>query len=284
VDPAAPDPATEPATTEPAATEPATTEPATTEPTTTEPTRTELAAAGLTATDLTAARAELHRFLLRMVDDRRVVGSAGNASVRLDEHTIVVSAGGRLYDELTPDDHPVIDLRTGQQLTGQQLTGPQFPAPHGLRPTSELALHLAVMRSMPDVQAVVHTHSPWAAGWSVARLDLDFVCNENIGPAGERILVTEPYAPPGSTDLADAAVATLRRQPGSRACLLANHGPLTIGASLGQAYLVAQQVEWIAQVSAVARSLGHVHVIPPDHQDAIGATYGFTVARPQDRS
>lgn len=224
-----------------------------------------------------------------MVDDRLVVGSAGNASVRLDEHTIVVSAGGRLYDELEPDDHPVIDLRTGQQITGQQvtgqqITGEQLSSPGGLRPTSELALHLAVMRSMPEVRAVVHTHSPWAAGWSVARLDLDFVCNENIGPAGERILVTEPYAPPGSTDLADAAVATLRRQPGSRACLLANHGPLTIGTTLGQAYLVAQQVEWIAQVSAVARSLGHVHVIPPHHQDAIGATYGFTVARPQDRS
>jgi L-fuculose-phosphate aldolase len=226
------------------------------------------------APDPSAARAELHRTLLRMVDERLVVGSAGNASVRLDDHTIVVSAGGRPYDELAPDDHPVIDLHTGEQIADAG----------GRAPTSELALHLAVLRSMPEVRAVVHTHSPWAAGWSVARLDLDFVCNENIGPAGERILVTEPYAPPGSDGLAEAAVITLRRQPGSRACLLANHGPLTIGSSLAQAFVVAQQVEWIAQVTAVARSLGHVHVIPPDQQDAIGATYGFTVARPQDRA
>jgi L-fuculose-phosphate aldolase len=141
-------------------------------------------------------------------------------------------------------------------------------------------MHAAIYAARPDVNAVVHTHSPCAAGWSVARLDLDFVCNENIGPAGERILVTDPYAPPGSTDLASAAVATLQRQPGSRACLLANHGPLTIGTSLEAAYTVAQQVEWVAQVSFVARAVGRVHVIAPEHQDAIGATYGFSVARP----
>ncbi len=201
-----------------------------------------------------------------MVDDRLVVGSAGNASVRVGDDSLVVSAGGRLSRHLSPTDHPLIDLGTGEVR-------------NGLPPTSELALHLAVMRAFPNVNAVVHTHSPHAAGWSVARLDLDFVCNENIGPAGERILVTDPYAPPGTTALADAAVAAFRRQPGSRACLLANHGPLTIGASLDAAYTVAQQVEWVAQVTFVARSIGHVHVIAPHDQDAIGTTYGFTVAR-----
>lgn len=215
-----------------------------------------------------AARAELHTTLLRMVADRLVVGSAGNASVRIDDGTFVVSAGGRLYDQLAPDDHPLVDLATGE-------------ARDGLPPTSELALHLAVMRAFPHVQAVVHTHSPHAAGFSVARRPLEFVCNENIGAAAERILVTDPYAPPGSQGLADAAVDALRRQPGSRACLLANHGPLTVGASLGDAYLVAQQVEWIAQVTFVAASVGEVHVIPHDQQDAIGATYGVTVARPE---
>ncbi|MFN6119020.1 MAG: class II aldolase/adducin family protein [Actinomycetes bacterium] len=219
--------------------------------------------------DPTEARSAVHDLLSRMVADRLVVGSAGNASVRIDETTIVVSAGGRAVHHLSPDDHPVVDLATGG-ATG------------GLAPTSELALHLAVMRAFPEVGAVVHTHSPYAAGWSVARLDLDFVCNENIGPAGERILVTDPYAPPGTAALAEATVATLRRQPGSRACLLANHGPLAVGPTPEVAYTVAQQVEWIAQVTFVARSVGHVHVIPPADQDGIGTTYGFTVARATD--
>lgn len=206
-----------------------------------------------------------------MVADRLVVGSAGNVSVRVDERTIVVSAGGRAPGELRPTDHPVIDLHDGVVASAG-----------GSRPTSELALHTAVMRALPEVGAVVHTHSPHAAGWSVARLDLEFVCNENIGPAGERILVTDPYAPPGSEALAEAAVATLRRQPGSRACLLANHGPLTLGGSIDEAYTVAQQVEWIAHVSTVARTLGHLHVIPPEQQDAIATTYGFRIARHED--
>ncbi len=220
--------------------------------------------------ELAAARRDLHETLLRMVSDRLVVGSAGNVSVRLGDGSLVVSAGGRLYHHLSPNDHPLIDIDTGEVR-------------NGLPPTSELALHLAVMRAFPEVHSVVHTHSPYAAGWSVARVDLDFVCNENIGAAGERILVTDPYAPPGSTDLAEAAVATLRRQPGSRACLLANHGPLAVGPTLDAAYTIAQQVEWVALVSSVARSVGHVHVIDPAHQDAIGSTYGFTVARQPER-
>jgi len=219
--------------------------------------------------ELAAARRDLHETLLRMVRDRLVVGSAGNVSVRLGDGSLVVSAGGRLYQHLSPNDHPLVDIDTGVVR-------------NGLPPTSELALHLAVMRAFPEVHSVVHTHSPYAAGWSIARLDLDFVCNENIGPAGERILVTDPYAAPGTTDLADATVATLKRQPGSRACLLANHGPLAVGPTLEAAYTIAQQVEWVAHVAFVARSLGPLHVIEPEHQDTIGATYGFTVARQAD--
>lgn len=216
--------------------------------------------------DAATARLEVHEVCLQMVADALVVGSAGNVSRRVDEHHAVVTAAGVPYGLLTPDEHPLVDLRDGSW------SGPR-------RPTSELAVHLAVLRELPEIGAVVHTHSPYAAGFSVARVPLDFVCNENIGPGCERILVTEPYAPPASGALADAVVRTLARQPGSRACLLANHGPVAIGADLDTAYLVARQVEWIAQVTHVARTVGEVHVLSTADQDAIGRSYGFTVAR-----
>ena len=217
------------------------------------------------------ARRAVQATCAHMVADAMVVGSAGNVSVRVDQHRFVVSAGGVAYHRLHPGDHPLVDLRTGTW------TGP-------LAPTSELHLHLALMRARPDVGAVVHTHSPYAAGFSVARLDLEWVCNENIGPRGERILVTSPYAPPGSNDLAIAAVAALDAQPGSRACLLANHGPLAIGDDVDEAYLIARQVEWIAHITHVARSVGTVHVLSAPEQDAIGINYGFAVARPKPRA
>ena len=165
-----------------------------------------------------------------------------------------------------PADHPLVDLRTGEWS-------------HGHAPSGELALHVAIMRDVPDVPAVVHTHSPYATGFAVARQPLEFVCNENIGTASQRILVTDPYAPPGSVELADAAVRTFARQPGSRACLLANHGPVAVGASLDAALLVAMEVEWIAQITFVARSVGPVHVITSEHQDAIARSCGVIVGR-----
>ena len=76
----------------------------------------------------------------------------------------------------------------------------------------------------------------------MARLDLPFICNENILTRDRRVLVTE-YAPPGSADLAEQALATFRRQTGSRAVLLANHGVVAVGTSVEDAYVVAQSVE-----------------------------------------
>jgi L-fuculose-phosphate aldolase len=216
--------------------------------------------------DVAIARREVHDACMRMVADGLVVGSAGNISLRVDEDRAVVTAAGVPYGLLGPEDHPVVDLGDGS-WDGDR------------RPTSELALHVAILRAMPEVRAVVHTHSVHAAGFAVARVPLEFVCNENLGPGCERILVTEPYEPPGSGELADAAVRTLRRQPGSRACLLANHGPVAVGADLESAELVVRQVEWIARVTHVARTAGHVHVLDSAQQDAVGAAYGIDIAR-----
>src|SRR5215218_5688791 len=101
-----------------------------------------------------------------MVADGLVIGSAGNISARVDDDRFVVSAAGVRYEEIGPDDHPVVDRRNGSW---------EGPRP----PTSEIALHTGLMGALPDVGAVVHTHSRYAAAFSVARLDLPFICNEN---------------------------------------------------------------------------------------------------------
>lgn len=218
-----------------------------------------------------AAQQAVHDTCLRMVADRLVVGSAGNVSVRIDAEHIVVSAGGVLYEHLSLADHPIVSLADGSH------DGP-------LKPTSEIALHLKLMRDDPALQAIVHTHSRHAAAFAVARVDLPFICNENIGPQSERIMVTE-YAAPGTFDLGELAAHTFARQPGSRAILLANHGVVALGDSAEQAYITAAQVEWIAEVTYLASTLdptlNNVVVLPEDAQNLIGRNYGFTVARPR---
>lgn len=214
------------------------------------------------------AREAVHAACLQMVVDGLVIGSAGNISVRVDDHRFVVTAAGIPYGRLTPADHPVVDARSGE-----------WDGPHP--PTSEIALHRGVLGAMPDVGALVHTHSRYAAAFAVARLDLPFICNESMATRAERVLVTA-YAPPGSTDLGEQALATMRRQDGSRAVLLANHGVVAIGPSIDDAYLVARSVEWTAEICHLARTLvaagAGETVLDAEVQAAMARSYGITIS------
>ena len=219
--------------------------------------------------EVSAAREAVHAACLRMVADGLVIGSAGNISVRVDDERFVVSAAGVGYDRLVPDDHPVVDRRDGSW------TGPRPP-------TSEIALHTGLMAALADVGAVVHTHSRYAAAFSVARLELPFICNESIATRAERVLVTD-YAPPGTVELAEQVLGALAVQPGSRAVLLANHGVVAVGPDLDAAYLVARSVEWTAEICHLARTLlaagTDEHTLDAEVQDAISRTYGVAIAR-----
>jgi L-ribulose-5-phosphate 4-epimerase len=219
--------------------------------------------------EVSAAREAVHATCLRMVSDGLVIGSAGNISVRVDDDRFVVSAAGVRYDDLVPGDHPIVDRRDGSW------EGPRTP-------TSELALHTGLMEALPGIGAVVHTHSRYAAAFSVARLELPFICNESIATRAERVLVTD-YAPPGTVELAEQVVDALAVQPGSRAVLLANHGVVAVGPDLDTAYLVAQSVEWTAEICHLARTLlaagADEHTLDVEVQDAISRTYGVAIAR-----
>ncbi len=215
------------------------------------------------------AREAVHDICLQMLAAGLVIASSGNVSRRVDEHRFVVTAAGVPYGRLTPADHPVVDLRTGEW------EGPR-------RPTSEIALHRTLLAARGDVDAVVHTHSRYAAAFAVARLDLPFICNESLATRSERVLVTE-YAPPGSTDLGEQALAAFAQQPASRAVLLANHGVVAVGPTLDDAFTVAHSVEWTAEICHLARTLAAAgtgeHVLDAEVQDAIARNYGVTIAR-----
>ncbi|MGO8722241.1 MAG: class II aldolase/adducin family protein [Acidimicrobiales bacterium] len=216
-------------------------------------------------TTIQTAKEAIQRTCERMVTEHLVIGSAGNVSIRLGDR-IVVSAGGVPYEYLEPGDHPVVTLADGRA------EGP-------LKPTSEMPLHLGIMREMDDVSAIVHTHSRYAAAFAAARQDVPFVCNENLGVRADRILVTKPYAAPASAELAEVAIKAFLRQPGSRAVLLANHGVVAIGETVEDACLVAAQAEWAAEVAYLARTLGGEIALSADELAWFGRNYGVTIAR-----
>jgi L-fuculose-phosphate aldolase len=171
----------------------------------------------------------------RTVADGLVVGTSGNVSVRVGD-TVLVTPSGVPYDRLTPDDI------TGVDLDGRQVLGT-------LVPTSELPMHLAVYRTT-DAGAVVHTHAVHATAVSTLVPELPLV-HYMAGALGGPVRVA-PYATYGTEELAGNM---LRALAGRSGCLLQNHGTITYGATLDQAFDRTAQLEWMCRLWLTASSV-----------------------------
>ncbi|MFD8833852.1 class II aldolase/adducin family protein [Streptomyces griseofuscus] len=171
----------------------------------------------------------------RSVADGLVVGTSGNVSARLGD-LVLVTPSGVPYDRLTPDDV------TGVDLTGRQVLGT-------LVPTSELPMHLAVYRTT-DARAIVHTHAVHATAVSMLVPELPLV-HYMAAALGGPVRVA-PYAAYGTDELAEHMLRALADRSG---CLLQNHGTLTYGATLDQAYDRTAQLEWMCRLWLTASSV-----------------------------
>ncbi|MEU4613885.1 class II aldolase/adducin family protein [Streptomyces umbrinus] len=167
-----------------------------------------------------------------------VVGTSGNVSVRVGD-TVLVTPSGVPYDRLAPED------LCGVSLDGRQVVG-------SLVPTSELPMHLAVYRAT-DARAIVHTHAVHATAVSTLVTELPLI-HYMAAALGGPVRVA-PYATYGTAKLAENMLRALRDRT---ACLLQNHGTLTYGATLPQAYDRTAQLEWMCRLWLTASSLpGH---------------------------
>ncbi|GAA4018632.1 class II aldolase/adducin family protein [Streptomyces plumbiresistens] len=171
----------------------------------------------------------------RTVSDGLVVGTSGNVSVRVED-TVLVTPSGVPYDRLAPDDV------TGVDLDGRQVLG-------ALVPTSELPMHLAVYRAT-DAGAVVHTHAVHATAVSTLVPELPAI-HYMAAALGGAVRVA-PYATYGTDELAENMLHALADRS---ACLLQNHGTLTYGATLDQAYDRTAQLEWMCRLWLTASSV-----------------------------
>ncbi|AZM78443.1 class II aldolase/adducin family protein [Streptomyces sp. KPB2] len=186
-----------------------------------------------------AAWAELVATARRTVADGLVVGTSGNVSVRVGD-TVLVTPSGVSYDRLAAHD------MTGVDLDGRQVLGT-------LVPTSELPMHLAVYRADPGARAVVHTHAVHATAVSLLVPELPPVHYMTAALGGP--VRVAPYAAYGTDELARGMLDALAGRTG---CLLRNHGTITYGASLDQAYDRTAQLEWMCRLWLTASSVpGH---------------------------
>ncbi|MFE3722798.1 class II aldolase/adducin family protein [Streptomyces cyaneofuscatus] len=171
----------------------------------------------------------------RSAADGLVVGTSGNVSARVGD-LVLVTPSGVPYDRLGPGD------AVGVGLDGRQVLGE-------LKPTSELPLHLAVYAET-DAAAVVHTHAVYATAVSTLVTAVPLVHYAAAILGGP--VRTAAYARYGTPELADAMLTALRGRTG---CLLANHGTVTYGSTLDQAYERTAQLEWLCRLWLTASAL-----------------------------
>lgn len=192
-------------------------------------------------------RRELVAYAQRMASDGLAVGTSGNLSVRAGDD-LLVTPGGVAYEAMGPDD--IVRVRPdGEVLAGDG----HGPAPH--RATSELAMH-RLAYEVSRAGAVVHTHSPYATAIACVLDELPPVHYVLAGLGGRVPVVA--YATFGSDELADGVARGLAGRAG---VLLGNHGTLTVGADLAEAYGHAQTLEWCAALYLRARQLGEPRVL-----------------------
>lgn len=181
------------------------------------------------------ARAQVLRYAQRMEADGLTISTSGNLSARVGDR-VVITPSGVDYDRLSPELLCVCDL-DGRLVEGR------------LQPSTELPMHLAAYE-VDGVEAVVHPHSVYATAVSTLVDELPLVHYLTALFGGSVPVI--PYQPYGSDALARAVRAALAERS---AVLLANHGSVTVGASLDSAYRRARYLEWVAQVYHLA-SLG----------------------------
>lgn len=184
--------------------------------------------------------------------------SAGNVSARHESGLVAITPTSIPYDEMTAEDIVIVDLE-GRVIEGRH------------RPSSETPMHTAIMKALPNVHAVVHTHSIYAMAFSVAGRDLPVIVTEGLLLGGT--VPVARYATPGTLDAGLAALEEVEKNPTLKAVLLRNHGLVAFGHNLTAAWEAAYKVEIQAQVYYLALQMGQVVPYTPDQIADVYAAY-----------
>lgn len=192
-------------------------------------------------------------------------GNDGNISYRLGENETLCTPTMISKGFLKHDDMCTVDME-GEQLTGWR------------KRTSEVRLHLAIMKARPDVKAVVHCHPPHATAFAVAREAIP----QCVLPEIEVFLGDVPiarYETPGNWDFANTILPFVHK---SNVVILANHGTVSWGETVEKAYWWTEILDAYCRILMLARDLGHVHYFNEEKERellALKQQWGFADPR-----
>ena len=229
----------------------------------------------MTSVDLAiqTAREDVCRLHSELVRYGLIVWTGGNVSGRVPGADLfVIKPSGVSYDDLTPENMILCDL-----------DGAVIPGTPGSEraPSSYTAAHAYVYRNMPQVGGVVHTHSTYATAWAARGEEIPCVITAMADEFGGPIPVG-PFAIIGDDSIGRGIVETLSGHR-SRAVLMQNHGPFTIGSSAADAVKAAVMVEDVARTVHLAREAGPLLPIPQAAIDSLFHRYQNVYGQTEDQ-
>lgn len=196
----------------------------------------------------------------RLVNSRLTTGSGGNISIfNRKEGLVAIKPSGVDYFLMRPED--VVVVTPEENIVEGNLT-----------PSSEIRFHLALYKHREGINSVVHTHQVYATTIACMNWELPAV-HYLVGFSGNKVPLAK-YATFGSQELADNIIQAIGNY---NACLMANHGIVTVGKDIASAYAAAESLEFVSQLYYQTKSVGNpVLLSDPEMENVIRKfqTYG----------
>ena len=184
--------------------------------------------------------------------------AGGNLSVRTSTGEILITPSGMIYGDMTEDDIVVMDVN-GNIIEGTR------------KPSSDTVGILYIFRERPDINAIIHTHQPYATAISLIqdefRADLT-----TLGNACRGNVKCTPYSSPGSLEMGIDTVNYLGDQ---LAVILSHHGVMTVGENLKTALNAAVYLEECAKGYLAARACGEIRHLTDEQIKQTAEIYKF---------
>ena len=177
----------------------------------------------------------------KMYNTGLVAGTSGNISMRNPdkEDSFFITPSSMAYDQI--QEHDIVEINSKGE-----------PYIKGQRPSSEWQMHVSVYKRFEKYNAIVHTHSTFATSFAVTHEDIPLILIEMRPYLGGDLHVA-PYRPAGSKELGEVILPYLEDR---NSCLLANHGTISCGETLEDAFMAAEYVEDAAKIYYYAKTSG----------------------------
>lgn len=199
----------------------------------------------------------------KLITSQLTTGTGGNLSIfNRSEGLVAIKPSAVDYFIMRPEDVVVVTPE-GEVVEGE------------LKPSIEIRIHLDLLRSRDDINAVVHTHQVYATTIACMNWELPAV-HYLVGFSGNKVPIGK-YAPIGTQELSDNIIEAIGSY---NACLMSNHGIVTVGKDIKSAFNVAEEIELVSKIFFQCKSMGEPKILSDEEMIIIGEKF-LTYGQPQ---